>query len=79
MNDKNEITWGDLRTLNSDRLNEYFIKAGRGKSVEFKLSKSSNATFSILSTDSLNKLLESKKENERLISKINTISNIANL
>lgn len=72
-------TWGELRTLNGDKLTQEMIKLGNGKRIHFKMSVSSDQEWVIIPKQDYDQILFDHAEINRLKMKLKTIMNVAEL
>lgn len=72
-------TWGELRTLNSERLTEEICKLQEGQRIHFRMTISSESEWVIIPKDQYDQILFDHAEINRLKTKLKTIMNVAEL
>jgi hypothetical protein len=74
------FTWGDLRTLNAGKLTEEMMKLGKGVRIHFRLNTNvESQEWVIIPREDYDQILFDHAENNRLKSKLKTITTITEL
>lgn len=72
-------TWGDLRTLNADKLSEEMVKLSNGNRIHFRMSISSDQEWVIIPKDQYDQILFDYAKIKSLEMRLKTIVNVAEL
>lgn len=73
-------TWGELRTLNADKLIEAMVKAGKGVRLTFRMSVNPESTeWVIIPSADYEQILLDQSKIKNLEMRLKTIVNVAEL